>query len=38
MIVRVETHTFQFLYPEGDDYHFMNTETYEQITLDKKYS
>ena len=34
--IRVETHTFQFLYAEGDDYHFMNTESYEQITLDKK--
>lgn len=33
--VRVETHTFQFLYAEGNDYHFMNTETYEQITLNK---
>ena len=34
--IRVETHTFQFLYAEGDDYHFMNTESFEQITLDKK--
>lgn len=33
--VRVETHTFQYLYPEGNDFHFMNTETFEQITLDK---
>ncbi len=33
--VRVETHTFQFLYAEGDDYHFMNTETFDQITLNK---
>ncbi len=33
--VRVETHTFQFLYPEGDQFHFMNTESYEQITLNK---
>ncbi len=33
--VRVETHTFQYLYPEGDDFHFMNTETFEQITLPK---
>ena len=23
----------QFLYQEGDDYHFMNTENYEQITI-----
>ena len=34
--VRVETHSFQFLYSEGDQYHFMNVESYEQITLDKK--
>ena len=33
--VRVETHEYQFLYPEGDQYHFMHTETYEQITLAK---
>lgn len=33
--VRVETHTFQYLYAEGDDFHFMNTETFEQITLSK---
>ncbi|MBQ0117139.1 MAG: elongation factor P [Flavobacterium sp.] len=34
-VVRVETQTFQFLYPEGNDFHFMNTETFEQITLDR---
>jgi elongation factor P len=33
--VRVETHTFQFLYNEGETYHFMNTEDYNQITLQK---
>ena len=33
--VRVETHKFQFLYPEGDTYHFMNVEDYNQITLEK---
>ncbi|KVV14733.1 elongation factor P [Flavobacterium sp. TAB 87] len=33
--VRVETHTYQFLYAEGDDFHFMNTESFEQITLQK---
>lgn len=31
--VRVETHKFQFLYNEGDTYHFMNTEDYTQISL-----
>ncbi|WP_297508264.1 elongation factor P [Flavobacterium sp.] len=35
-VVRVETHTFQYLYNEGIDYHFMNTESYEQITLNKE--
>ena len=34
--VRVETHKFQFLYKEGDTtYHFMNTEDYTQIALQK---
>ncbi|HTG65129.1 MAG TPA: elongation factor P [Flavobacterium sp.] len=33
--VRVETHTFQYLYAEGDQFHFMNNETFEQITLNK---
>ena len=26
----------EFLYREGDDFHFMNTETYDQITLPKE--
>ena len=34
--IRVETHTYQFLYAEGDQFHFMNVESFEQITLDKK--
>ncbi len=34
--VRVETHNYQYLYAEGDLFHFMNVENYEQITLDKK--
>ena len=33
--VRVETHEYQFLYAEGDDYNFMHTESYEQISLNK---
>ncbi len=33
--VRVETQTFQYLYAEGDDFHFMNNDTFEQITLKK---
>lgn len=31
--VRVETHKFQFLYQEGEFYHFMNTADYTQIRL-----
>lgn len=34
-VVRVETHKFQYLYAEGNDFHFMNTESFEQITLDR---
>lgn len=33
--VRVETHKFQYLYNDGDTYHFMNTEDYTQISLQK---
>lgn len=33
--VRLERRNYQFLYTEGDDYVFMNTETYEQINLPK---
>ena len=31
--VRVETHKFQFLYNDGDFYHFMNEADYSQIQL-----
>ena len=31
----VETKTFQYSYNDGDTYHFMDTNTYEQISLDK---
>jgi elongation factor P len=34
-VVRVETQTYQFLYPEGNDFHFMNIESFEQFTLNK---
>lgn len=34
--VTLEQHTMRFLYKDGDDYHFMNTETYDQISLDKE--
>ena len=33
--VRVETHKFQYLYPEGDQFHFMNVDDYNQITINK---
>ena len=33
--VRVETHKFQYLYKDGDTFHFMNTEDYTQISLQK---
>ncbi|GFR80571.1 peptidase M28 [Elysia marginata] len=33
--VRVETHSFQFLYADGDTYHFMNQNDYNQIELQK---
>lgn len=33
--IRVETQKFQYLYAEGDDFHFMNTQDYNQITLQK---
>ena len=31
--VRVETRSYQYLYPEGNTFHFMNTDDYNQITL-----
>ena len=34
-VVRVETHTYQFLYSEGTEFYFMNTESFEQITLNR---
>lgn len=33
--VRVETNKSQYLYNEGDTYHFMNTDDYNQISVDK---
>ena len=32
--VSLEQHEMEFLYKSGDEYHFMNTENYEQIALD----
>ncbi|MGB5202841.1 elongation factor P [Eudoraea sp.] len=31
--VRVETRSYQFLYSDGTTYHFMNTDDYNQISL-----
>src|SRR5580765_723119 len=31
--ISLEQHEMEYLYSEGGDYHFMNTESYEQITL-----
>ncbi|MBL4643297.1 MAG: elongation factor P [Flavobacteriaceae bacterium] len=33
--VRVETQKFQFLYADGDSYNFMNTNDYNQISIQK---
>ncbi len=34
-IQRIEKRPYQFLYREGDKFHFMNTEDYEQTFLDE---
>ena len=31
--VRLDRYEMQFLYRSGDEYHFMNNQTYDQITL-----
>jgi elongation factor P len=33
--IRVETHKYQYLYNEGEQFHFMNTDDYNQISIDK---
>ena len=33
----VDKQPFQFLYSDGEDYFFMNTETYNQISLNEKF-
>ncbi len=33
-VVRIETRSYQYLYAEGDGFHFMNNETYEQVFID----
>jgi elongation factor P len=34
-IARVERRPYQFLYKDGIEYHFMNTQTYEQTFIDE---
>ena len=36
-IIRIENRTYQFLYAEGNDYHLMNNDDYEQIMLQKEF-
>ena len=33
--IRVETHKYQFLYNDNDEYHFMNVDDFNQISLNK---
>ncbi len=35
--VRVETRSYQFLYKDDQGFHFMNNETYEQVTLQPEF-
>ena len=35
-VQRIENRSYQYLYNEGDLYHFMNTETFEQTFLNKE--
>ncbi|MBW7867984.1 MAG: elongation factor P [Brumimicrobium sp.] len=34
--VRIEKRQYQYLYEEGEGYHFMNTENYEQVLIPSK--
>jgi len=34
--IRIESRSMQYLYHDGDLYHFMDSETYDQIALDAK--
>jgi elongation factor P len=35
--IRIENRKYQYLYSEGDTYHLMNNEDYEQISLQKHF-
>ena len=36
-VIRVENRRYQFLYSEGNDYHLMNNDDYEQIMIQKDF-
>ena len=36
-IIRIENRKYQFLYSEGNNYHLMNNDDYEQIMLQKEF-
>jgi len=36
-VIRVENRKYQFLYSEGNDYHLMNNDDYEQIMMQKDF-
>ena len=36
-VVRVETNKFQYLYNDSATYHFMNTDDYNQISIEEKF-
>ena len=35
-VIRIENRKYQFLYAEGEDYHLMNNDDYEQMMMPKK--
>mgnify|MGYP001398112608 CR=1 FL=1 len=35
--IRVETNKYQFLYNDSEEYHFMNTDDYNQISIEEKF-
>src|SRR5512136_1602422 len=35
--VRTETKRMQFLYSDGEDFHFMDNDTYEQVALSRDF-
>ena len=36
-VIRVENRKYQFIYSEGNDYHLMNNDDYEQIMIQKDF-